>query len=160
MEASSWASEGQQSRATAAGGTVCKKAVARGKGGPIANHEHCQFPVHSFPSGHSIFTQTLRVYAFALIVRSRAVDAQHTENMIKKEEKARQHFEELKDILLKLSPRWWKKDFKSYIDKFIEKQLEEKEAAAEMLCENKEEEEPVCMYLHGLRRLVAGAAQE
>src|SRR5258707_12547400 len=29
-----------------------------------------------------------------------------------------------------------------------------------MLRKNEEEEEPVCMYLHGLRRLVAGAAQE
>ncbi len=87
------------------------------------------------------------------------MDPQCTENMIKKEEKAQQHFEELKDILSKLSLHWWKRDFKSYIDKFIEKQLEEKEAATEMLCKNKEEE-PICMYLHGLWCLVASAAQE
>jgi len=74
--------------------------------------------------------------------------------MVKGEEQARQHFRELKDILPKLSPRWWKKDFKHHVDKFIGDLLIQKEMVTEPPCKNEEEE------LHELRRLVAGADRE
>jgi hypothetical protein len=80
--------------------------------------------------------------------------------MIEKEEKARQHFEELKDILLMFSPHGWKKNFKGHVDKFIGDRFVEKELVIAVPCENKEEEENDRVYLHGLRRLVAGAVQE
>jgi hypothetical protein len=80
--------------------------------------------------------------------------------MIKKEEKAQQDFEELKDILRKLSPRWWRNDFKSCIDRFIKEQLDEKESIIAMSCEDDEDEELVDIYIHGIRRLMAGAIQE
>lgn len=81
---------------------------------------------------------------------------------MEKEEEARQHFEGLKDTLQKFSlfPRWWKKDFKYYVDKFIGERLMEKELVVAVPCEDEEEEEQDRIYLHGLRRLVAGAVQE
>jgi hypothetical protein len=110
--------------------------------------------------GHLVFTQTSRVYTCALIVRSRAVDPQRTASMIEQEERARQHFEELKEVLRRLSPRWWKKVFKHYVDEFIEDRLIEKEFVIVVPCENKDEEEQDPIGLHRLRRLVAGAVQE
>ena len=95
-----------------------------------------------------------------LIVRSRAVDPRRTASMIEKEEQARQHFEELKDTLPILSPRWWKKDFKAYVDKFIGERLQEKEFITAIPSEGEEEEELDAIYLHAIRRLVAGAVQE
>src|SRR5258708_12888871 len=80
--------------------------------------------------------------------------------MIKKEEKAQQDFKELKDILQKLSPCWWRNDFKSCVDRFIEEQLEEKESAIAILCEDNEGEELVHIYIYGVQCLVAGAIQE
>ncbi len=80
--------------------------------------------------------------------------------MAEKEEKARQHFEELKATLPKLSPCWWKKDFKSYVDNFIAEHLSWKDVMAVLLTEDEEEQEPDRIYFHGLRRLVAGAVQE
>src|SRR5260370_30965777 len=80
--------------------------------------------------------------------------------MIKKEEKAHQDFKELKDILQKLSPHWWRNDFKSCVDRFIEEQLEEKESAIAMLCEDDGSEELVHIYIHGVQCVVAGAIQE
>jgi len=47
--------------------------------------------------------------------------------MIEKEEKARQHFEELKGVLQMFSPHWWKKNFKHHVDEFIGDRLIEKE---------------------------------
>jgi hypothetical protein len=88
------------------------------------------------------------------------VDPRRTASIIEKEEEARQHFEELKDILPQLSPRWWKKHFKHYIDKFIGECLVEKEFVTAVPCEDEDEEEQDRIDLHGLRRLVAGAAQE
>ena len=116
--------------------------------------------MRSFPLGILDFTQTSRVYKCALIVRSRAVDPRRTTNMIKREEKARQHFEELKDFLPKKSPLSWKRDFKHYVDKFIEEHLDEKIFITEIPCEDEEEEEQDRIYLHGIRHLVAGAVQE
>ena len=75
--------------------------------------------------------------------------------MIIKEEQAQKHFEELKDALPVLSPRWWRKDFKAYVDKFIREHLEEKEFITAIPCEG-EEEEIDAIYLHGIRCLVAG----
>ena len=80
--------------------------------------------------------------------------------MIEKEEKAQQHFEELKDILLMFSPSWWEKGFKSHINEFIGEHLIEKELITAILCKDKEEEENDHIHLHGLQCLVAGAVQE
>ena len=81
-------------------------------------------------------------------------------NMIKKEEKAQQHFKELKHILSNISPGWWKKNFKHHIDKFIEELLSKKEFISGISCKDEEDKEVDCIYLHGVRRLVAGAVQE
>jgi hypothetical protein len=159
-EASPGTPEGQQSGAAAAGGTVCDKAVAHGNGGPIENPEHCPFSVRLFFSGHSVLIQKSRGYSCALIVRSRAVDPQRTTDMAGREEKARQYFEELKCTLPKLSPRWWKKDFKSYVDEFIAERLLEKDIITTIPFEDEEEEELDRICLHRIRRLVAGAVQE
>jgi len=80
--------------------------------------------------------------------------------MVKKEEKAWQHFEELKAILPKRSPYWWKNQFKSYVDTFIEAHIDSKELICSMPCQDEEEEENDRIDSHGLRHLVAGAAQE
>ena len=95
-----------------------------------------------------------------LILCSQAVDLQCTASIIQKEEEAWQHFEELKNILPMLSPHWWKKDFKHYVNKFIEKCIDQKEIIAAILGEDKEEEEQDHIYLYGLQHLVAGAIQE
>jgi hypothetical protein len=120
--------------------------------------------VHSFPSGYLVFTWISRVYACALIVRSRAVDPRRTADMIEEEEKARQHFEGLKLTLSAVSLRSWKKHFKYHVDEFIKERVSEKDLVSEkeylfgIPCEDEEEEDRV--YLHRLRRLVAGATQE
>ena len=88
------------------------------------------------------------------------MDPQRTSSMIEDEEEARQHFEKLKDTLPKLSPRWWKKDFKRYVDKFIGERLIEKEFVTAVPCEDEDEEEQDRILLHRLRRLVAGTVQE
>jgi len=80
--------------------------------------------------------------------------------MTEKEEKAQQHFEELKCALPELSPRWWKKDFKSYVDKFIGECLDKKQFITAVPCKDDGEEERDRIYLHGLQHLVAGAIQE
>lgn len=94
-----------------------------------------------------------------LIVHSRALDPQPSAGAIKREEEARQHFEELKDILPKISSHW-EKDFKSHVDKFIAQCLKEKEDITSIPCTNEQEEEWDRKYLHRLRRLIAGAFQE
>lgn len=88
------------------------------------------------------------------------MDPRRTVDMIEKEENARQHFEELKDILQMFSPGWWEKNFKHHVDEFIADRLIEKELVTAVPCKNKEEEENDRIHLHGLRRLVAGAVQE
>ena len=80
--------------------------------------------------------------------------------MIKKEEKAQQHFKELKHIFSNVSSGWWKKNFKHHIDKFIEELLSEKKFISGIPCEDEKDEEVDCVYLHGVRCLVAGAIQE
>jgi hypothetical protein len=88
------------------------------------------------------------------------VDPRRTTSMIENEENTRQYFEKLKDTLPRLSPRWWKKDFKHYVDTFIEDRLIEKEFVIFVPSENEDKEEQDPMGLHRLRRLVAGATQE
>lgn len=88
------------------------------------------------------------------------MDARRTACMIEKEEMARQRFETFKIALPGLSPRWWKKEFKGAIDEFIGECLNKKELATKVPSEDEEEEELERIYLHGLRRLVAGAVQE
>jgi hypothetical protein len=116
--------------------------------------------VHHFYLWTLSFHASIRAYACALIVRSRNVDPRRTVDMIEKEEKARQHFEELKDILPIFSPGWWEKNFKHHVDEFIRDRLIEKELITAIPCEDEEEEENDRIMLHGLRRLVAGAIQE
>ena len=72
---------------------------------------------------------------------------------------ARQYFEVLKDTLRGQSLRWWKKNFEHAISKFIAGRVKKKELETMVPCEDYEEEEQHT-YLHALRRLVAGAAQE
>lgn len=81
--------------------------------------------------------------------------------MIRKEETTQQNFKDVKDLYRKLSPRWWRSDFKNCVDTFIKEQLDEKEAATEMACRDGiEDGELLCTCIHGIRRLVAGAVQE
>ena len=87
------------------------------------------------------------------------MDPRRTEGMAEREEDARQHFEELKDILSRLSPRSWKKDFKLHVDKFIADRLNERDVVIAIPGVN-EEEELDRIVLYGLWRLVAGATQE
>jgi hypothetical protein len=70
--------------------------------------------------------------------------------MTKWEEKAQQHFEELKNILPQLLPRWWKKDFKFYVDRFIEECLDMKDLIAEIPDKDEEDKDLDCIYIHGL----------
>jgi hypothetical protein len=80
--------------------------------------------------------------------------------MIKMEEEARQHFEELKRILPTESPGWWRLEFKIYVDEFIKKHINRQESILFDPFETEKEEIDRMMCLHGLRRLVAGAVQE
>jgi hypothetical protein len=77
--------------------------------------------------------------------------------MTKQEEKAWQHFEELKNILPQLLPYWWKKDFKFYVNRFIEEHLDMKDLITEIPGEDEEDKDLDCIYIHGLQCLVAGA---
>lgn len=96
----------------------------------------------------------------ALIARSRAMDPRRTASMIDGEKKAWQYFEELKLTLPTLSPRWWKRDFKSYVDKFIGECLDKKSIISAIPGEGEDEEELDRVHLHAIKRLVAGAVQE
>ena len=113
-----------------------------------------------FISGHLVFTYISRVYECALIVRSWVVDPQCDMIMVKEEEWAWYHFKELKNILSTLSPHRWRKDFKCYVDKFINEHLYKKEFIVLMPCISKVDEEKEHKSLHRLRCLVAGAIQE
>jgi hypothetical protein len=88
------------------------------------------------------------------------MDPQRTASMADEEEEAWQSFKEMKSIFQEASPRWWKKDFKSYVDKFIAEQIEWKEVLTVTPCRDEEGEERERIRFHGLRRLVAGAIQE
>lgn len=110
----------------------------------------------SIPSCHLVLTQKSRVYACALIVRSQMVDPRRTLDMIEEEEKAREYFEETKDILQIFCLCGWIDQFQKHVEDFIQEQLSE--AASIMAVTGTEEEDSI--RLHGVRRLVAGAVQE
>jgi hypothetical protein len=65
----------------------------------------------------------------------------------------------LKDRLPEISSDW-KKDFKSHVNKFIAQCHKEKDEVTSTPCKNEKDEEWNHIYLHMLRRLVAGAFQE
>jgi hypothetical protein len=102
-----------------------------------------------------ILTQKFRSYS-ALIVRSQLVDPRRTLDMMEEEEKAKEYFEETKDILQLFYPCGWMDEFHSRVEDFIQERMSE--AKNIMAIPLKEEEDYV--RLHGLRRLVAGASQE
>jgi hypothetical protein len=88
------------------------------------------------------------------------MDPRRTERMAKVEKSAWQYFRGLKDLYLATSPRWWKKYFKSKVDEYIESRLDEWAFMTSDSCQTEEEEERERIHVHGIRRLVAGAAQE
>jgi hypothetical protein len=106
------------------------------------------------PSCRLVLTQISRAYACALIVRSQAADPRRTLGMIEDEEKAQDHFEEIKDILQLFCLRGWIDQFQKHVEDFIQERLAE--AASIMAVPGTEDS----VRLHGLRRLVAGAFQE
>jgi hypothetical protein len=83
------------------------------------------------------------------------VDPQRGPDMIEEERKAKEYFEETKDILQLFCPCGWIKQFQKHIDDFIQDRLSE---AAALMARLTEEGDSIC--LHGLRCLVAGAIQE
>ena len=80
--------------------------------------------------------------------------------MIETKERAWQCFEKLRRTLLAQSSHWWRKDFKDHVDKIIKWCIDQKELITSTPRIDEEDEEDARMYLHGLRRLVAGAIQE
>lgn len=106
------------------------------------------------PSCRLVLTQMLRAYACELIVRSQAADPRRTLAMIEDEEKAREYFQETKDILQLFCLRGWVDQFQQHVEDFIQERLGE---AASIMAEPGTED---YVRLHGLRRLVAGAFQE
>jgi hypothetical protein len=78
------------------------------------------------------------------------MDPQCTASMADKEEEAQQSFKTMKRIFQEASPHWWKKDFKSYIDKFIAEQIEWKELLTTTPCRYEEGDEHKCIHLHRL----------
>ena len=83
------------------------------------------------------------------------MDPQCTPDMMEEEEKAREYFEERKDILQLFSPCVWMDEFQKCVEEFVQWHLS---AAAVITAASVTPEDHV--HLHGLRRLVAGAIQE
>jgi hypothetical protein len=107
------------------------------------------------PFCSQILTQKFRAYS-ALILHSHSVDPRRTRDMMEEEKKAKEYFEETKDILQLFYPCGWMDEFHRHVEDFIQEQISEAESV--MAIPFKEEEDYV--HLHGLRRLVAGASQE
>jgi hypothetical protein len=84
------------------------------------------------------------------------MDPRRTADMMQEEEKAREDFEDTKEVLKLFCLSGWVEQFKKHIQDFIQEQVD---AAANIIAAPVEEEEDV-VRLHGLRRLVAGAVQE
>ena len=78
------------------------------------------------------------------------MDPQRTASMANEEEEAQESFKKMKSIFQEASLCWWKKDFKSYVDKFIAEQIEWKEVLAVIPCRDEEGEECEQIRLHGL----------
>jgi hypothetical protein len=154
-EASSWTSEGWQGRAGTIGEAACLYAGPYGDGEPTALLKSCCYAV-SFPLfALKILTQKPRAY-LALIVRSQLVDPRRTLHMAEEEEKAKEYFEETRDMLQLFYPCGWMDEFHRRVADFIQERISE--AKNIMAIPFKGEEDYAC--LHGLRRLVAGAYQE
>ena len=66
------------------------------------------------------------------------------------EERAQENFEELKCTLPELSLRLWKRDFKSYINKFIAEHLGKKDIVTAIPGKDEEGEELDRIHLHGI----------
>ena len=90
-----------------------------------------------------------------LIVHSQVVDPQRTPDMMEEEGKAREYFEERKDILQLFCPCGWMDEFQKCVEEFIQWHLS---AAAIITVAPVTSEDHV--HLHGLHHLVAGAIQE
>jgi hypothetical protein len=101
-----------------------------------------------------------RAYRCTLIVRSRAADPRRNPFMIEQEEEAEERFEEIKESFQMLNPRGWKSEFKSefktYVDNFIGGHLKE----ARQILALPFVDEGRHIFLHHIRRMVAGAVQE
>lgn len=81
-------------------------------------------------------------------------DPRRNQGMIEEEEKARDYFEESKDILQLFSVCGWIDQFQKCVEDFIQERV----AEAMTITAVPGTEDSV--HLHGLRRLVAGAVQE
>ena len=92
----------------------------------------------------------------ALVVRSKVVDPRRTTDMMVEEEKAREHFEEMKEIFQIFCPCRWMEEFQECVDDFIQDRL----LLATNIIAKPVIKEEGRILLHGLRRLVAGAVQE
>ncbi|KAF8272279.1 hypothetical protein EI94DRAFT_1697620 [Lactarius quietus] len=97
-----------------------------------------------------------QAHACELIVHSQEVDPQHTPDMVRDEEQAREYFGETKDILQLFCLCGWMDQFHKHVEDFIQEKIGEAERI--MAVPQKEENDYVC--LHGLQCLVAGAVQE
>jgi hypothetical protein len=80
--------------------------------------------------------------------------------MVREEERAFRSFLLLKAELQSSSPHGWKPEFMSFIDKFIDKKIEEAKALISPPHGNEQQREEKYMRLHSIRRVVAGAFQE
>jgi hypothetical protein len=101
-----------------------------------------------------------RAYRCTLIVRSRAADPRRNPFMIEEEEEAQEHFQAIKDSFQMVFPCGWKNKFKNYVDNFIGGHLKEARRLVALPCVDDSEEEGRRIFLHHIRRLVAGAVQE
>ena len=86
---------------------------------------------------------------------SQVVDPQCTPDMMAEEEKAREYFEERKDILQLFGLCVWMDKFQKYVEEFIQQHLL---VAAIITTASVTAEDHV--HLHGLRCLIPGAIQE
>lgn len=79
---------------------------------------------------------------------------------MKEEESAQEFFQEMKETFQLFLPDVWKREFKTCVDEFINRHLEQARYLMEVPRSGKSEEEDERICLHGIRRLVAGAVQE
>jgi hypothetical protein len=79
--------------------------------------------------------------------------------MIDEEEKAQEYFQAVKYHFQMFLPHGWKNELKSCVDSFIGRHLRKARRLMELPCVDKSEEEERHIFLHQIRRLVAGAIQ-
>jgi hypothetical protein len=80
--------------------------------------------------------------------------------MIDEEEKAQEYFQAVKYHFQMFLPHGWKNELKSRVDSFIGRHLRGARRLMELPCVDESEEEERRIFLHQIRRLVAGAVQE